>query len=84
MIVTRLLGVAQGFVNRRLQDEAGLRVAAMREGCAFLDVRMRLLEFLDAAPDTVTAADCAEFVCSRISVWQIDVETRTMRIQLRS
>jgi hypothetical protein len=84
VIVTRLLEVAQGFVNRKLQDEVGLRVAATREGRVYLEVRMRLLEFLDAAPDTVTPEDCAEFVCSRIAAWQIDVETRTMRIQLRS
>src|SRR3989449_4795477 len=48
VIVGRLLLVAQGFVNRKLEDEVGLRMAAVREGCTYLQARMRLLEFLDA------------------------------------
>jgi len=45
VIVGRLLLVAQGFVNRKLEDEVGLRMAAVREGCTYLQARMRLLEF---------------------------------------
>src|SRR5205823_14867195 len=43
VIVGRLLQVAQGFVNRKLEDEVGLRMAAAREGCTYLEARMRLL-----------------------------------------
>src|SRR2546422_1283258 len=35
-IVGRLLLVAQGFVNRKLEDAGGLRVAAARDGCTYL------------------------------------------------
>lgn len=84
VIINRLLEVARGFVRRRLEDEVGLKVAAGREGKEYLDVRMRLLEFLDAAADSVTAVDCMDFVVPRIATWGIDLDSRTMRIQLRS
>ncbi|MGH7547178.1 MAG: helix-turn-helix domain-containing protein [Gemmatimonadales bacterium] len=83
LIVQRLLEVARGFVSRQLEDEVGLRVAATREGRSYLDVRMRLLEFLDVTADSVTARDCEDFVRSRIASWDIDMDTRAMRIVLR-
>ncbi|HYT71292.1 MAG TPA: helix-turn-helix transcriptional regulator [Gemmatimonadales bacterium] len=84
LIVERLLEVAQGFVSRRLEDEVGMRVAATREGRSYLDARMRLLEFIDATPDSITPQDCDEFVRPRIASWDLDVDTRAMRIVLRS
>ena len=83
LIVQRLLEVARGFVSRRLEDEVGLRVAATREGRSYLDVRMRLLEFLDVTADSVTARDCEDFIRLRIASWDIDMDTRAMRIVLR-
>jgi len=83
LIVGRLLEVAQGFVSRRLEDEVGMRVAATREGRSYLDMRMRLLEFLDASPDSIRVADCEDFVRNRIVFWDIDLDTRAMRIVLR-
>jgi hypothetical protein len=84
VIVGRLLEVAQGFVRRQLDDEVGMRVAATRDGRTYLDARMRLLEFLDTASDSLTAADCADFVLPRIAAWDMELETRAMRIVLRS
>ncbi len=84
VIVGRLLEVAQGFVRRQLEDEVGLRVAATRDGCTYLEARMRLLEFLDVGGDSLTAEDCEEFVLPRIAAWDIEPETRAMRIVLRS
>ncbi len=84
VIVGRLLEVAQGFVRRQLEDEVGLRVAATRDGCTYLEARMRLLEFLDVGADSLTAGDCEEFVVPRIAAWDIELETRAMRIVLRS
>ena len=83
VIVGRLLQVAQGFVNRKLEDEVGLRMAAAREGCTYLEARMRLLEFLDADAVSLTPRDCDEFLRPRITSWDIELETRAMRIVLR-
>ena len=83
VIVGRLLLVAQGFVNRKLEDEVGLRMAATRDGCTYLEARMRLLEFLDADSASLTPRDCEEFLRPRINTWDIDLETHAMRIVLK-
>ena len=83
VIVSRLLQVAQGFVNRKLEDEVGLRMAATRDGCTYLEARMRLLKFLDADSASLTPRDCDEFLRPRITSWDIDLETRAMRIVLK-
>jgi helix-turn-helix protein len=84
LIAGRLLEVAQGFVRRQLDDEVGIRVAATREGCDYLDVRMRLLEFLDATSDALTLELYEDFVRPRVASWDLDLATHAMRIVLRS
>jgi hypothetical protein len=84
LIVDRLLGVAKGFARRQLEDEFGIRVAARRAGLTLAERRMRLLEFLDVTPATLTVGDFADFMQPRLGAWDIDLETRAMRIVLRS
>jgi Fe-S cluster assembly iron-binding protein IscA len=84
LIAQRLLEIAQGFVRRQLDDEVGIRVAASREGCSHIDMRLRLIDFLDATPDSLTLSDHEVFVRPRIAAWDIDLETHAMRIVLRS
>lgn len=84
LIAQRLLEVAQGFVRRQLDDEVGIRVAASREGCTYLEMRMRLIDFLDVTADSLTVTDHDVFVRPRIAAWDIDLETHAMRIVLRS
>ena len=84
LIAQRLLEVAQGFVRRQLDDEVGIRVASNREGCTYLEMRMRLIDFLDRTADSLTVTDHEVFVRPRIAAWDIDLETNAMRIVLRS
>lgn len=84
LIAQRLLEVAQGFVRRQLDDEVGIRVAANREGVTYLQMRMRLLEFLDATVESLSVTDHDIFIRPRIGFWEIDLETQAMRIVLRS
>jgi hypothetical protein len=84
LIVGRLLEVAQGFVRRQLDDDVGIRIAASRDGCTYLEMRMKLMEFLDATPEGLTPEDSEEFVRPRIAGWDIDLDTNAMRIVLRS
>lgn len=84
LIAQRLLEVAQGFVRRQLDDEVGIRVAAGREGCSYLERRMRLLEFLDVTAESLTPAHHEAFVRPRIASWDIDLETQATRIVLRT
>lgn len=84
IIVGRLLEIAQGFVRRQLDDDVGIRIAATRDGCTYLEMRMRLMEFLDATPEGLTPAECEEFVRPRVAAWDIDLDTHAMKIVLRS
>ncbi len=84
LITARLLEVAQGLVRRVLDDEVGLRLAANRRGSTYLEMRMRVLEFLDATAETLTTDDHDDFLRPRIAAWDIDLETHTMRIVLRT
>jgi hypothetical protein len=84
VIAERILSVAKSFVGRQLEDEVGVRAAAKREGVNYLDMRIRMLDFLDARADTLTPAHHAHFVRPRIATWDIDVKTKAMRIVLRS
>jgi hypothetical protein len=84
VIVGRLLEVAQGFVRRQLDDDVGIRIAASRDGCTYLEKRMKLMEFLDATAEGLTPEDGEEFVRPRIAGWDIDLDTNAMRIVLRS
>ncbi len=83
-IVERLLEVARGFVRVKVEDEMAMRAAASREGRAYLDGRMRLLRFLDSSPESLTVAECEEFIVARVALWAYDVESEAMRIVLRS
>jgi hypothetical protein len=84
LVASRLLEVAQGFVRRQLDDEVGIRVAANREGVTYLQMRMRLLEFLDTTVESMSVTDHDVFIRPRIGFWDIDLETTAMRIVLRS
>ncbi|MGH7676534.1 MAG: hypothetical protein ACREMV_14805 [Gemmatimonadales bacterium] len=84
LIAQRLLEVGHSFVRRQLDDHVGMRVAARREGCGYAELRMRLLEFLDTGAESLTPAHYEAFVRPRIAMWDFDLDTRAMRIVLRS
>src|SRR6266487_1299445 len=82
--VTGVQTCALPILRRQLDDDVGIRIAASREGCSYLEWRMKLMEFLDATPEGLTPDDGAEFVRPRIAGWDIDYDTHAMRIVLRS
>jgi len=83
-LIQRLLDVAQGAVRRLLDDEIGLRIAASREGSTYPVMRLRVLEFLDATPDTLTEPDMVEFVRPRVENWSVDLDTGVLKVVLRA
>jgi hypothetical protein len=82
--IRRLLEVTQGAVRRMLDDQIGLRVAAERYGGTYAAMRLRVLEFLDATPETLTTDDLARFLQPRVTLWDVDLETGVLRVVLRS
>ena len=83
-VLQRLLEVIQGTVRRVPEDEIALRVAAAQRGSTDLAMRFRVLEFLDATPETLTADDLREFVAPRLGLWDMDLETGVLRVVLRT
>jgi hypothetical protein len=82
-VFERLLGVAQGAARRGLEDQVALRIAATANGTDYRMLRLRVLEFLDATPDTLTVNDFADFVQPRIAQWDVDLETGVLRVVLK-
>ena len=81
--IQRLLDVTQGAVRRLLDDQITLRLAAGARGTTYLELRLNVLEFLDATPDTLTTEDLTEFVQPRIARWDVNLETGVLWVALR-
>ena len=81
--IQRLLDVTQGAVRRLLDDQISLRLAAGARGTTYLELRLDVLEFLDATPDTLTTDDLTEFVQPRIARWDVNLETGVLWVALR-
>ena len=82
--IQRLLDVAQGAVRRTLDDQIGLRLQAAERGSTYLEMRFKVLEFLDVTADTLTTTDLTEFLQPRIARWDVDLETGVLRVVLRA
>jgi hypothetical protein len=83
-LIERVLGVAQGSVRRTLDDQIGLRIAAAQRGSTYEVLRLRVLEFLDATPGTLSAEDVTNFIKPRISKWDVDLASGVLKVILRA
>jgi hypothetical protein len=82
--IQRLLDITQGAVRRLLDDQATLRITASQRGTTYMAFRLNVLDFLDATPDSLTPEHLAEFILPRIASWDVDLETRVLRVALRA
>jgi hypothetical protein len=82
--IQRLLDVAQGAVRRTLNDVVALRASAIQRGVPYVELRLRILDFLDATPDSLTPGDVSEFIQPMIGSWDVDLETGVLRVVLRT
>lgn len=83
-LLTRVLDVAQGSACRSLTDQIPLRIAASRTGESYPEVRMRVLEFLDSTPATLTLENLIHFVRPLIEGWDVDLESGVLKVVLRA
>jgi hypothetical protein len=83
-IVRRLLDVAQGAVRRLLDDHVHLRLAATERRTTYPLIRLRVLDFLDATPGTVTPEDITEFLAPRIARWDVELSTGVLKVVMVS
>ncbi len=79
----RLLDATQRATRRKLTDQISLRGVARQGGSTYVAMRFKVLEFLDATPDTLTTSDVAEFLRPLIDFWEVDLETGVLRVVLR-
>lgn len=82
-LIGRMLVIVQGTARRTLDQQFGLRIAATRSGASYPEVRLRVLEFLDTSPATLTVADLTEFVRPQIASWDVDLNSGVLRVVLR-
>jgi hypothetical protein len=82
-LAQRLLDATQRAMRRKLTDQISLRGAARRGSSTHVAARFKVLEFLDATPDTLTTADVAQFLKPLIDFWDVDIETGVLRVVLR-
>jgi hypothetical protein len=82
-VTRRVLDVVHGLVRRMMDDELGVRVAAMSSGSTYVAVRVALLEFLDTTPETLTLADLTQHVVPRVARWDVELEGNIVRVVLR-
>lgn len=76
----RLLDRTQAVVRRMLMDPMALRLAAQRSKATHMAMRMQVLDFLDATPDTLTTSDLTLFVRPWVAAWDVDFETGVLRV----
>lgn len=82
--IERLLAQIQVAVLRVLADRVTLRVAAERSGSTFADARLKVLEFLDTTPETLTVDHAERFIKPRVAQWGADFERGVLRIVMRA
>lgn len=80
----RVLDVTQGSVRRVLDDQISLKLKAAERGSTYLEMRFKVLEFLDVTAETLTTEDLTEFLQPRIARWDVDLETGVVRVVMRS
>ena len=81
--IKRLIQVTQGAVRRMPGDRTGLRLAAERSGGSYVAMRLRVPEFLEATPETLTVDDLTRFLRPRVALWDADLQTGVLRVVLR-
>jgi hypothetical protein len=82
--IERVVDVAQASVRRILDDPIALRLAATKNGTEYMTMRLKVLEFLDATPPTLTMADVQNWVMPKISRWDVDFTTGVLRVVLKT
>jgi len=82
-LIGRVLSVVQSNALRSLDAQIPLRLAATRSGSTYAEMRMHVLEFLEATPGTLTLEHLADFVRPHVSHWDVDLDSGVLRVVLR-
>lgn len=82
LVTQKLLDVVKGVAKQELENETWLRLVARLGNRTYEQMRVIVLEFLDADVFNVSAENCASFLDPLIESWEIDLVTFSMDIVL--
>jgi hypothetical protein len=82
VVARSLLTVAQSVARQELDSEDWLRIAATRGGRTLEEMRVLVLEFLDAEVYDVSRENCAAFLEPLVESWDVDLDTLRLEIAL--
>jgi transcriptional regulator with XRE-family HTH domain len=82
LVTQTLLDVAQGVAKEELRSEEWLRLMAQLSGRSYEQMRVAILEFLDADVFNISADSCVLFLDPMIDAWQIDLKTFGLEVIL--
>jgi len=82
LVTEKLLHVVKGVAKRELDDENWLHLVARLSNQSFEQMRVMILEFLDADIFTLSPENCVSFMEPLIESWDVDVATFGMDIIL--
>jgi len=82
LVTQKLLDVVKGLAQQELENEAWIRTLAELGGRSYEEMRVVVLDFLDADIFRVSADDCASFLDPLIQSWDIDLATFALEIVL--
>jgi hypothetical protein len=81
-ITQKLLDVVKELTREELKREKWLRVVAQESGRSYKQMRVAVLEFLDADVFNITPESCIAFLDPLIVSWNIDLASFTLEIVL--
>ncbi len=82
LITQKLLDVVKGLIREELKHEDWLRTVSRESGRSYKQMRVAVLEFLDADVFNVTPESCHAFLDPLIASWDIDLASFSLEIAL--
>jgi transcriptional regulator with XRE-family HTH domain len=82
LVTQKLLDVVKRVAKEELDSENWLRLVARLSGRSYEELRVSILEFLDADVFNVSVENCVAFLDPLIESWDIDLATFCMEIVL--
>jgi transcriptional regulator with XRE-family HTH domain len=84
LVTQKLLDFTQGVAREELRSEEWLRLMAELSDRSYEQMRVAILEFLDADVFSVSLENCVSFLDPMIESWDIDLRTFALEIVLNS
>jgi transcriptional regulator with XRE-family HTH domain len=82
LVTQKLLDVAQRVAKEELESEDWLRLMAQLSNRSYEQMRVAILEFLDADVFNVSIENCVAFLDPMIESWDIDIKTFGVEVVL--